>query len=95
MDILTGSGEIVTASPDGDHADLFEAFPNSYGSLGYATRLKIKLEKVPPFVALRHLHFSDASSRSRRSRPSPSQGSGTANGSTGSTAPPSRRPRST
>jgi FAD/FMN-containing dehydrogenase len=60
MDILTGSGEIVTATPDNDHADLFEAFPNSYGSLGYATRLKIKLEKVPQFVTLRHVRMADA-----------------------------------
>ncbi len=55
MDVLTGGGEIVTATPDNEHADLFEAFPNSYGSLGYATRLRIKLEKVPPRVALRHV----------------------------------------
>ena len=55
MDILTGSGEIVTATPDGEHSDLFDAFPNSYGSLGYATRLKIKLEKVPAYVNLRHV----------------------------------------
>ena len=27
--------------------DLFDAFPNSYGSLGYATRLRIELERVP------------------------------------------------
>ncbi len=60
MDILTGSGEIVTATPDGDHADLFDAFPNSYGSLGYATRLKIKLEKVPAYVNLRHVRVADA-----------------------------------
>ena len=60
MDILTGGGEIVTATPDNDHADLFEAFPNSYGSLGYATRLRIKLEKVPPFVTLRHVQVADA-----------------------------------
>ena len=60
MDILTGSGEIVTATPDGEHADLFDAFPNSYGSLGYATRLKIKLEKVPQFVRLRHVRMADA-----------------------------------
>ena len=60
MDILTGSGELVTATPDGEHADLFDAFPNSYGSLGYATRLKIKLEKVPRFVTLRHVRMADA-----------------------------------
>ncbi|MCW2831431.1 MAG: FAD-linked oxidase [Aeromicrobium sp.] len=60
MDILTGSGEIVTAAPDGDHADLFDAFPNSYGSLGYATRLRIKLERVPAYVALRHVRMAGA-----------------------------------
>ncbi len=59
MDVLTGAGEIVTASPDGEHADLFDAFPNSYGSLGYATRLKIKLEKVPRHVRLRHVRMAD------------------------------------
>ena len=46
MDILTGAGEVVTARPDNEHADLFDAFPNSYGSLGYATRLRIELEPV-------------------------------------------------
>jgi FAD/FMN-containing dehydrogenase len=60
MDVFTGSGEIVTASAEGPHADLFETFPNSYGSLGYATRLKIKLEKVPPFVQMRYVPFADA-----------------------------------
>ncbi|MEE2030837.1 FAD-binding oxidoreductase [Rhodococcus chondri] len=57
MDILTGSGEIVTVTPHGEHADLFRGFPNSYGSLGYATRLRIELEPVKRFVALRHLRF--------------------------------------
>jgi FAD/FMN-containing dehydrogenase len=56
MDIFTGAGEVVTTRP-GD--DLFETFPNSYGSLGYATRLRIKLERVPPYVALRHVRFDD------------------------------------
>ncbi|MDF3340343.1 FAD-binding oxidoreductase [Mycolicibacterium septicum] len=56
MDILTGAGEIVTASPE-QHPDLFRTFPNSYGTLGYSTRLRIELEPVTPFVALRHLRF--------------------------------------
>lgn len=59
MDVLTGSGEIVTARPEGEHAELFAAFPNSYGSLGYATRLRIALEAVPARVALRHVRFAD------------------------------------
>ncbi|MGR0319853.1 FAD-binding oxidoreductase [Agromyces sp. ZXT2-3] len=56
LDILTGTGEVVTASPT-EHADLFRAFPNSYGTLGYAVRLRIELEPVQPFVALTHLRF--------------------------------------
>ena len=56
MDVFTGAGEVVTTRP-GD--DLFDAFPNSYGSLGYATRLRIALEPVPSRVALRHLRFDD------------------------------------
>jgi len=56
MDILTGSGEVVTVRP-GD--PLFDAFPNSYGSLGYATRIRIDLERVPEHVDLRHIRFDD------------------------------------
>jgi FAD/FMN-containing dehydrogenase len=57
MDVFTGTGEVVTVRP-GD--ELFDAFVNSYGSLGYATRLRITLEPVPGFVALRHVRFDDA-----------------------------------
>ncbi|MCV7213825.1 FAD-binding oxidoreductase [Mycobacterium crocinum] len=56
MDILTGSGELVTASRD-QHQDLFRSFPNSYGTLGYSVRLRIELEPVKPFVSLKHLRF--------------------------------------
>ena len=61
MDILTGAGEIVTASRD-QHPELFRAFPNSYGTLGYSVRLRIELEPVQPFVALRHVRFDDLAS---------------------------------
>ncbi|GJF07980.1 FAD-linked oxidase [Mycolicibacterium cyprinidarum] len=57
MDILTGTGDIVRATPE-EHSELFRSFPNSYGTLGYSVRLKIELEPVKPFVALRHLRFS-------------------------------------
>src|SRR5436309_1773548 len=56
MDILTGTGDVITASRD-LCSDLFHAFPNSYGTLGYSVRLKIELESVKPFVALKHLRF--------------------------------------
>jgi FAD/FMN-containing dehydrogenase len=56
MDILTGTGELLTVSAD-QYSDLYRAFPNSYGTLGYSTRLRIELEPVAPFVALRHIRF--------------------------------------
>ncbi len=57
LEILTGAGEVVRATPDGEHADLFRAFPNSYGSLGYALSLTIDLEPVHPWVVLHHVRF--------------------------------------
>jgi FAD/FMN-containing dehydrogenase len=59
MDILTGAGDLLTTGPDGPHADLFTAFPNSLGSLGYATRLRIELQPVRRYVALRNVRFTD------------------------------------
>ncbi|HNI69964.1 MAG TPA: FAD-binding oxidoreductase [Marmoricola sp.] len=59
LEVLTGAGELITATPNNEHADLFHAFPNSYGSLGYATRLQIELEPIAPRVRLRHLRFTD------------------------------------
>ena len=47
-EILTGDGEVVVARPQGDHADLFCTFPNSYGSLGYALSLTVELKRVHP-----------------------------------------------
>ena len=70
MDILTGTGEIltVTGSPDDPHRDLFYGFPNSYGSLGYALRLKIELEQTRPHVYLRHIRFTTAESMTAKLR---------------------------
>lgn len=59
LEVMTGDGRIVVARPDNEHADLFHGFPNSYGTLGYALRLKIELEPVRPYVRLRHLPFPD------------------------------------
>ena len=62
MDILTGDGRVltVTGAEDDPHRDLFYAFPNSYGTLGYALRLKIELEPVTPYVHLTHVRFDSA-----------------------------------
>ncbi len=58
MDVLTGDGQLRTVSPE-QHPDLFAGFPNSYGSLGYTVRLRIELDPVRPFVALRNVRFAD------------------------------------
>jgi FAD/FMN-containing dehydrogenase len=59
-EILTGDGRVVVARADNEHADLFRGFPNSYGTLGYSLRLRIELERVHPYVRLRHVRFDTA-----------------------------------
>ena len=58
MDVLTGNGDIVTCSPY-QNEDLFFGFPNSYGTLGYALRLKLRLIPAQPYVHLTHTRFTD------------------------------------
>lgn len=53
-DVLLPSGRIVTASPTNEHADLFAALPNSYGTLGYILRARLALEPAKRYV---HLHM--------------------------------------
>ena len=60
LDVLTGSGEIVEARPDNEHADLFHGFANSYGTLGYALRVRAATLPVKRFVAVEHRRFGDA-----------------------------------
>ena len=62
LEILTPDGDVVVARPDNEHRDLFHGFPNSYGTLGYALRLRIELQETKPYVALRHVRYADADS---------------------------------
>ena len=59
IDVLLGDGRVVTCTRDNEHADLFHGFPNSYGTLGYALRVKAKTIPVRPYVHLTHLAFQD------------------------------------
>ena len=59
MDVLTGDGRVVGCAPDSEHRDLFFGFPNSYGTLGYALRIRARTVPVKPFVELRHRRFSE------------------------------------
>ena len=60
LDVLLGDGRIVTATADNEHAELFFGFPNSYGTLGYALRVKARTVPVKPFVRLEHRGFGSA-----------------------------------
>jgi FAD/FMN-containing dehydrogenase len=59
LDVLVADGSILTCSPD-ENPELFFGFPNSYGSLGYATRVRVGLIPVQPYVRLEHTPFSDS-----------------------------------
>ena len=59
LEILTGGGDVVTARPDNEHADLFFGFPNSYGTLGYVLRLRTLAVPVKPWVHLQHRRVTD------------------------------------
>ena len=58
LDVLLGDGRVVNCTPHNAQADLFFGFPNSYGTLGYALRVKVKTIPVRPYVRLEHLAFS-------------------------------------
>jgi len=60
MDLLLADGEVITCSPDNEHADLFFGIPNSYGTLGYILKLNAKTRPVKPYVALEHRRYDRA-----------------------------------
>ena len=57
LDVLVGDGRVLTCSRT-QRPDLFYGFPNSYGSLGYATRVRLRLIPVTPYVRLEHVRFA-------------------------------------
>lgn len=58
LEILLGHGSTVVCSRR-QNADLFYGFPNSYGTLGYALRIKVKLVPAKKYVRLVHRCYSD------------------------------------
>ena len=62
MEVLLADGRTVLCTPDNEHLDLFYGFPNSYGTLGYALKLKVKVVPVRRYVKLTHLRYSDPQS---------------------------------
>ena len=56
-DILLPDGRVVDCRPDNEFSDLFFAIPNSYGTLGYALKVTVKLVPVKKYVKLTFHHF--------------------------------------
>ena len=59
LEILLADGSTVTATRDNAHRDLFFGFANSYGSLGYALRLKARCVPAKPYVRVEHIRHRD------------------------------------
>jgi FAD/FMN-containing dehydrogenase len=60
VEVLLASGEVVVATADNEHHALFHGFANSYGTLGWALRLRLRTRPVRPVVQVRHRRFGDA-----------------------------------
>ena len=58
-EVLLPDGRIVLATADNEYADLFRALGNSYGTLGYILRAKIRLMRAKPLVRLHTEEFGD------------------------------------
>jgi FAD/FMN-containing dehydrogenase len=60
LEVLLADGSVVLCTPDNEHRDLFFGFPNSYGTLGYALRLRARVVPVKRYVQLTHIRHNDA-----------------------------------
>jgi FAD/FMN-containing dehydrogenase len=60
LEVLLADGSVVLCTPDNEHRDLFFGFPNSYGTFGYALRLKARVVPVKRYVQLTHIRHRDA-----------------------------------
>ncbi len=52
VDVLLPDGRILTCRENNEYADLFYGMANSYGTLGYVLRAKIKLIPSKSFVQI-------------------------------------------
>lgn len=51
-EVILPDGKIILCTPNNEYADLFYALPNSYGTLGYILRAKIKLYPAKPYIQI-------------------------------------------
>jgi len=59
MEILLGDGRIVLCTPENEYKDLFFNIPNSYGTLGYILKVKVKLVQAKKYVFIKHEKYDN------------------------------------
>lgn len=60
MEVMLADGKIVTCTPTNKYKDLFFALPNSYGTLGYILKIKIKLVETKKYVKVSHHKYNNS-----------------------------------
>jgi len=60
LEVLLPAGDVVVCTPTNEHSDLFFGFPNSYGTLGYALRVRARAFPAKRYVALTHIRHRDS-----------------------------------
>ena len=58
MDVLTANGEVITCDRD-RNSELFYAIPNSLGTMGYITRMKLQIRPAAPYVKVSYLRYTE------------------------------------
>lgn len=59
VEVLTGDGTVLTCTPENENSELFFALPNSYGTLGYVLKIKMKLIRAKKYVRLTNFRFDE------------------------------------
>jgi FAD/FMN-containing dehydrogenase len=62
IEVVLADGDIVVCTPTNAYSDLFFGLPNSFGTVGYALRIRAKAIRVKKFVKLDHIRYSDPAS---------------------------------
>lgn len=65
-DIMDAKGNVMTATPDNKHKDLFQMVHGTFGTVGLITKLKFKLTEAKPFIHLTYEHFDNEEEFSKR-----------------------------
>lgn len=61
-DVLLSNGNVLTCTKTNKYSDLLRALPNSYGTLGYVLRVKMKLRSAKKYMILSTKKFESTKS---------------------------------